>query len=104
MYDLSPLLKVGEIVEILMGREKRKYAVILRILNDRYVYIVDGDKRKFDNPKKKNIRHIRSTGYISKEVIKSLMEDSRVSNAKLRYVLQDYINNQFSEDENERGV
>ena len=58
----------------------------------------------FNYPKKKNIRHIRSTGYISKEVIKSLIEDSRVSNAKLRYVLQDYEKNQFSGDEKERGV
>ncbi len=98
MSDSSSLFKVGEIVEILMGRDAGKYAVILEILNDRYVYIIDGDKRKYDNPKMKNIRHIRSTRNISKEVIKSLMEDNRVSNAKLRFVIQDYLDNQFSEE------
>lgn len=98
MSESSSLLKIGEIVEITMGRDAGKYAVVLEILSDRYVNIVDGDKRKYDNPKKKNIRHIRSTRNISKEVIKSLMEDNRVSNAKLRYVIQEYANNQISMD------
>ena len=102
MNESTSVLKVGEIVEILMGRDAKKHAVVLEILNDRYVSIVDGDKRKYDNPKKKNIKHIRSTGNISKEVIKSLMEDNRVSNAKLRYVVQEYINNQVSMD-SEKG-
>ncbi|OEF96440.1 hypothetical protein BHF71_04615 [Vulcanibacillus modesticaldus] len=99
MSDNSSLFQVGEIVEILMGRDTGKYAVVLEIINDRYVIIADGDKRKFDHPKKKNVRHLRTTGYISEEVVKSIMEDKRVSNAKLRYVLQNYISNNFNEDE-----
>lgn len=102
MSDFSTPYQVGEIVEILMGRDAGKLAVILKICNERYVSVVDGDKRKFDNPKTKNIKHIRPTGYISNEVIKSLFEDKRVSNAKLRFVIQDYISKQFSRDK-EKG-
>lgn len=99
MSDNISLFKVGAIVEILMGRDSGKLAIIIENVNERYVLLVDGDKRKVDSPKKKNVRHIRQTGYISKEIIKSLEESKKVSNAKLRYVLQDYISNHLNKDE-----
>lgn len=102
MNDSSTPYQVGEIVEILMGRDAGKHAVILEVCDERFVLIVDGEKRKFDHPKTKNKKHLRPTGYISKEVIKSLFEDKRVSNAKLRYVIQDYLLKKFSKD-NEKG-
>ncbi len=92
MSEPSSSFKIGEIVEVTQGRDAGKYAVILEIINERYVKIIDGDRRKYDNPKKKNVIHIRSTGVISKEVITSLMEEKRVSNAKVRYVLQELVN------------
>lgn len=55
MSDFSTPYQVGEIVEILMGRDAGKLAVILKICNERYVSVVDGDKRKFDNPKTKTL-------------------------------------------------
>lgn len=94
--------KVGEIVEVIQGRDTGKYAVILEIINERYVRIIDGNRRKYDNPKKKNVIHIRSTGIISKEVITSLMEEKRVSNAKVRYVLQEAVSG-LAELEQEKG-
>lgn len=97
MKNNMPTFKIGEVVEVLMGREKGKYMVVLG-LNQRFVSLVDGDKRKFDKPKKKNLRHIRSTGYISEQVNESLAANGRVSNAKLRYVLQDYISNHLNRE------
>lgn len=94
--------KVGEIVEVIQGRDTGKYAVVLEIINERYVRIIDGNRRKYDNPKKKNVIHIRSTGIISKEVITSLMEEKRVSNAKVRYVLQEAVSG-LAELEQEKG-
>lgn len=102
MSESGTPYQVGEIVEILMGRDAGKYAVILKVCDERYVLIVDGDKRKFDHPKTKNKKHLNPTGYISNEVTNSLFEDNRVSNAKLRYVIQDYLLKQFSRDE-EKG-
>jgi ribosomal protein L14E/L6E/L27E len=92
MSESGSSYKVGEIVQVIQGRDTGKYAVILEIINERYVRIIDGDRRKYDNPKKKNVIHIRSTGVISKEVITSLVEEKRVSNAKVRYVLQEFVN------------
>jgi len=98
MKEPNPIFQIGEIVEVLMGREHGRYMVVLGLQN-RYLILADGDKRKFDQPKKKNIRHVRSTGFIAKEVVDSLEENGRVSNAKLRYVLQNYLSNQIITDE-----
>lgn len=99
MSDSSSSCNIGEIVEIVTGRDKGNLAIVLGITDERFVLLADGDKRKFDNPKRKNIRHIKTTGFISKEIINTLEENSRVSNAKLRYVLQDFISNHLNEGE-----
>lgn len=93
---------VGQIVKILRGRDQGKYAVITGIIDDRIVLIADGDKRKFDSPKRKNLLHLQLFEKVSDEVVSSLKETGRVTNGKLRFVL-----NQFSEnmqfDAHEKG-
>ncbi len=50
----------GKVVLSSAGRDKGKLFVVLGA-DGRYVYVADGKKRKMCAPKKKNIRHIRST-------------------------------------------
>ncbi|MNJ72654.1 hypothetical protein D3C77_693410 [compost metagenome] len=54
--------------------------------------IADGHKRRFDQPKKKNVLHLELLPAISPEVSSSLLETNRVTNAKLRYAIQKYVN------------
>lgn len=84
--------EIGQIVQITRGREKNQYAVIINIVNDRYVLLADGEKRKYDRPKRKNVNHIETTPFISDEVKKSLLETNRVSNGKLRFALEKHAN------------
>ena len=51
-------LQPGQIVKILKGRDAGQYAVIVSIEDSRFVWIADGDKRKFDGAKKKNVLHL----------------------------------------------
>jgi large subunit ribosomal protein L14e len=66
--------------------------VVIRQVDERFVLIADGDKRKFDRPKKKNIQHLYFYNYISPEVQNSLLETGRVTNGKLRYALTKFLN------------
>jgi len=88
--------QIGEIVQIIQGRETGKYGIILGFENDRFLLIADGDKRKFDKPKKKNMRHVQSTGYISKDAISSLEETGKLTNGKMRYIIHDYLTNHMN--------
>ncbi|MEX2460001.1 MAG: KOW domain-containing RNA-binding protein [Paenibacillaceae bacterium] len=89
--------QLGQIVRILRGRDLNKYAVIIAIVDQRFVWIADGDKRKFDQPKKKNLLHLQLQDAISHEVVSSLMETGRVTNGKLRYALNKFVETQQAE-------
>lgn len=94
--------QLGQIVQIQQGRDKGKYAVIIKLLDHRFVFIADGDKRKFDQPKKKNIIHLELQDEISPEVVNSLQESGRVTNGKLRYVINRFVE-QEQADAHEKG-
>ncbi len=82
----------GQIVLIKSGSDAGQYAIIIRLLDDRYVMLADGGRKKFDRPKKKNVQHLQLLNYISPEVQTSLQETGRVTNGKLRFALAKYVN------------
>ena len=84
--------RIGQIVRIVQGREAGQYAIIIEIMDDRFVMLADGEKRKFDRPKKKNIQHFEILDFISPEVQNSLLETGRVTNGKLRFALSKFVN------------
>lgn len=87
---MDKLPQIGQFVKVLRGKDENSYAVIIGIIDERFVMIVDGDKRRFDQPKKKNVLHLELQPAISSEVTSSLLETGRVTNAKLRYVIQKF--------------
>lgn len=89
--------QLGQIVKIIRGREAGKHAIIIGLEEDgKFALIADGDKRKFDRPKKKNLLHLQLRHEISEVVVNSLNETGRVTNGKLRFAL-----NKFAEQEAE---
>lgn len=81
---------IGQIVKISRGRETGQLAIVIDIVDDRFVLLADGEKRKYDRPKKKNANHIIPTHYISPEVQNSLLRTGRVTNGKLRFALSKF--------------
>lgn len=84
--------QVGQIVQITHGRDAGQYAVIIDVIDERFVLLADGSRRKFDFPKRKNVQHIQLLDYISLEVQNSIIETGRVTNGKLRYALTKFAN------------
>lgn len=89
----------GQIVKILKGRDAGQYAVIVSIEDSRFVWIADGDKRKFDGAKKKNVLHLEPQAHISSEVVNSLQESGRVTNSKLRFVVSRFVSDKSKADQ-----
>ncbi|WP_100374735.1 KOW domain-containing RNA-binding protein [Bacillus sp. FJAT-45037] len=95
MNDSGPSPRIGQFVQIKKGRDYGMYAVIIEVINDRYVLIADGDKRKIDRAKKKNINHLELLNYIAPEIRISVDETGRVTNGKLRYAISDFLAQQL---------
>lgn len=78
---------VGQLVVAAAGRDANKKFIITCIINDQYVYISDGDSRKIDNPKKKKLKHLKLTQYISEDIAEALKQNKTVSDS----VISKYI-------------
>ncbi|MFA9556502.1 KOW motif-containing protein [Evansella sp. AB-rgal1] len=91
MKDPESVPQVGELVRIISGRDKGQYACVIDVLDEKFVRIADGDKRKVDRAKKKNIQHIENLHIVVPEVKNSIAETGRVTNAKLRFAISTYI-------------
>ncbi|RPF50009.1 KOW domain-containing RNA-binding protein [Aquisalibacillus elongatus] len=89
--------RIGQLVRINRGREADQYAVIVDVVDESFVLLADGDKRKFDRPKRKNIHHVDLLDYISPEVENSILETGRVTNGKLRFAISKFVNEQLAD-------
>ncbi|KGP72468.1 KOW domain-containing RNA-binding protein [Pontibacillus yanchengensis] len=92
MNEAESSPRIGQIVRVLQGREVEQYMIIIGVVDNRFVLLADGEKRKYDRPKKKNVHHIKLMDYISPEVQNSLLETGRVTNGKLRFALSKFVN------------
>lgn len=90
MSESKPIPQIGQLVRVLKGRDTDKLAVIIGILNERFVLIADGDKRKYDSPKKKNVNHLHFYDFISRDVHDSIEETGRVTNGTLRVAVNKF--------------
>jgi large subunit ribosomal protein L14e len=90
----GPIPRVGQIVQILRGRDAGQFSIIVSVVDEKFVLIADGDKRKHDRAKKKNINHLELFQYISPEVQRSIDETGRVTNGKLRFAVSKFLNDQ----------
>ncbi|MFD2657863.1 MULTISPECIES: KOW domain-containing RNA-binding protein [Gracilibacillus] len=91
MSETESYPELGQVVQILQGREAGQFAIVIGKVDSRFVLLADGDKRKYDRPKKKNVHHVAYTSFISPEVQRSLLETGRVTNGKLRYAINKFV-------------
>lgn len=83
---------LGRIVYSRNGRDKGRPFVIIRIVNERYVIVSDGDIRKIENPKMKNVKHLQYTNLKANEVIDYLnrgeIPDNHIIKRNIRQILE----------------
>lgn len=81
----------GQFVYSKSGRDKHRPFIVFDY-DENYVYIVDGDLRKLDKPKKKNKKHIQIVKEIDYNIKTKLDENIYLNDADIRKALKAYIN------------
>ena len=79
----------GQIVFSKCGRDKGR-AFIVYDYNDDYVFIVDGDLRKLEKPKKKKKIHIQISKHIDEEIRNKIENELYLLNSDIRKALAKY--------------
>lgn len=66
------------------GRDRGNKFIVLCIIDSQYVYISDGDIRPAENPKKKKVKHLEGTNYISQDIKRKVETNQEITNSELR--------------------
>lgn len=85
---LTRQIKKGQLVKSRAGRDKDRVYLIIN-WDHEFIYVVDGDIRRLQNPKKKNIRHLWYTEKVAESIHEKLTAGNKVTNADIREALQD---------------
>ncbi|MFI5359162.1 MAG: RNA-binding protein [Halanaerobiales bacterium] len=86
--------RTGELVVSRAGRDSGKYYLVVGRENENYVKIANGATRKIENPKRKNIKHLRSTGVIYEELAIWLENKKKIRNEDLKRFIKNYEKNE----------
>jgi large subunit ribosomal protein L14e len=78
---------VGRIVVSKAGRDAGRRFVVVKVLDDLYVEVADGDLRRVEKPKKKKIKHLEITDVTIEGIAEKLRSNSRITNAEIRKAL-----------------
>lgn len=73
-------ITIGSAVYSRAGRDKGGLYLVVR-LEDGYAYLSDGDSRKISNPKKKKLKHLNRTNFVSDIFVGGEPEDHMIRKA-----------------------
>lgn len=76
-------IKIGQLVISKAGRDKGNHFLVIELAKG-YVYLVDGKTRRIDQPKKKKIKHIQPTHWLSHEIAQVVESYDKLSNADVQ--------------------
>jgi ribosomal protein L14E/L6E/L27E len=83
---------LGRVVFSKTGRDKGKPFIIVQVVNERYVIVSDGNIRKIENPKMKNVKHLQYTKMQADEVIDYLdrgeIPDNHIIRKNIKQILE----------------
>lgn len=76
----------GQFVVSKQGRDNGTCYVVLKI-EDQFCYVADGRKTSYLKPKKKNVKHLQATHWISPEIEDTLRQGKAPSDMEIRAFL-----------------
>ena len=88
-------VRIGQVVRSKSGRDCGRYFVVVDKEGNSIVYLVDGDMRRVEAPKKKNVKHIQLTSHFISTTQQSVKE---LSNRHIRSVLSEFDRNEDEAD------
>ncbi len=82
--------ELGQIVKSTAGRDMGQYFIIVQ-MDEIYIYLVNGNTRRLEAPKKKKKKHVQITHAVAQELADKIRNDDKLSNAEIRRSLKDFI-------------
>ncbi len=88
MMSDQPELQLWELVTSRAGRDAGQAYLVCELGTDGFARLTDGDKRRVETPKKKNIRHLRRYQARAIELVARSNSGTLVKNGEVRDALR----------------
>jgi len=85
------LVQIGRLVFSLQGRDSGRYYLIIGTTATGRVLLADGEFRRVENPKTKNIKHLKFYDLIAESVFNKAMNGKRITNNDVRKELKSLV-------------
>lgn len=84
-------VQIGRLVCSMQGRDSGRYYLMVGSVNETRILLADGEARKVENPKIKNVKHLKFYDMIAGEVSDKSINGKRITNADIRKELKSLI-------------
>jgi len=82
-------LSLGQMVLSCAGRDSGRFMIVVKILDENFVYVADGTLRKVDNPKKKKIKHLKVLNKKSDYIADKLLNKRKIYNDEIKRAMEE---------------
>lgn len=87
---MDQYLKMGQLVQSKQGRDIDSYFLVVS-WDDQYVYVANGENRRVQEPKKKNLKHLRFFPYLSTLINEKLENGVSLTNQEMKRELAELL-------------
>lgn len=91
LTDCRAAVRTGCLVSSAMGRDRGKFYLVIGSDSTSRVKVADGEVRKVENPKRKNIKHLHFYDAVAKGVSTKAESGNRITNVDIRRELKSLL-------------
>jgi len=84
-------VQVGRLVCSVQGRDSGRFYLIVGIENQTGVWVADGEGRKVEKPKKKNVKHLKFYDIMAPAVVEKVSRGRKITNEDVRNELKSMV-------------
>lgn len=77
-------LEIGQLVRSKAGRDYGRYYLVWEKAGNGFVRLVDGQTRRLENPKLKNVKHLQYIEKMAEDIAQRIATGQPVTNAQVR--------------------
>lgn len=84
-------VRIGQLVSSIQGRDSGMFYLVVQIENETRVRVADGEGRKVEKPKSKNIKHLKFYNTFAGNILEKAQAGKRVTNEDVRKELKSLV-------------
>lgn len=81
-------LRHGQLVRSIRGRDRNHYYLIAGMVGERYIKAVNGKNHPFARPKPKNLKHVKVTMLVAKEMEIALAKGDSITDTEIVSIIR----------------